>query len=205
MSLTTSATPTSPWYPPYKGFRLEEEAALHTYLKGLTTTDANGRSVPVQVWWTLPQREQREVTYPAIVLAYLGIERRTNEEHRGYLLTSGVESDTGNLLDGVMEQYPIPVYLRYQVTTLTRSNMQDVLLLQQLMRLLPFRFGQLTTAAGTVRRLDVLDTARPADRLTSDGQREFRKIWTIQISAEVNTDTFAAVRARYVNLTLTPN
>lgn len=191
-------------YPASRGFRLEEEAALKELMEGLSVTDASSRRVPVEVWWDLPQREQRKVTYPGIVLAYIGIQPRRDEEHRGYLIPSGVEADTGNLIDGVLEQFPIPVYLRYQISVLSRSNMQDVLLLQQMQRVLPWRFGQLTTASGTVRRLDVLDMARPADRLTGDGQREFRKVWTIQISSEVATDTFAAIRARTVNVTVTP-
>lgn len=208
---------TGPWdsagtfdsFPASLGFRLEEETALKAKLSGLTVPNANGAPIKVDVWWTLPQRELRTVTYPYIILSYLGVALRREEEHRGYALVTGFEADTGNELPvgstGVLEQYPIPVYLRYQVAVASRSNVHDVLLLQRLLQpdMLPERFGYLNCPAGIVRRLDVVDTARPADTLTGDKQRLFRKIWTIQVSSELTSPVDIAVFASTVNVTVT--
>ncbi len=205
-------TTTGPLWPAPLGFRREEEAALKLALQNaeITVPNANGVTLPVKVWWRDPQREQREVSYPYILLDYLGTVFRRDEEERGVNLITYYQADSANPIPtepgqiGLTNQYPIPVYLRYQVTVNSRTNVHDVLLEQRLLQpdLFPPRFGQLTCPSGTVRRLDVLGMASPSDGLVSN-QRLFRKAWTIQISSELLNQTDVVAAATTVDVSIT--
>jgi hypothetical protein len=175
-------------FPPYRGMEYEESEALKIALSWLTVPDARGNTQKVKVWFRLPERELREVTYPNIIIDYIGMIPRRNEEHRGYVPFYYEQNTANELAQGTsaMSIFPLPCYLQYQITTETRDNQQSVMINDILLTsVLPIRYGQLTMLTGTVRRLDVLAFQQPADSLDKDGKRLFRRVWTINISSEV--------------------
>lgn len=96
----------------------------------------------------------------------------------------GSESD-----DFIISNEFVPVDLLYQVSTFTRSALHDrQLSAQMLSTIVPFRKGFIDIPEdGTIRRLDLLDWTT-ADLLDSESgyrKRIFRKIYTLQMSAEI--------------------
>lgn len=89
----------------------------------------------------------------------------------------------------------VPVDLLYQVSTFARSALHDrVLSSMMLTKVFPFRRGSIHVPAdNTDRRLDLLDwsTADLLDPEAGYRKRIFRKVYTLQMSAELpSTDIF---------------
>jgi hypothetical protein len=89
----------------------------------------------------------------------------------------------------------VPVDLLYQVSTFTRSALHDrQLSAMMLTKIFPFRRGSIHIPAdNTDRRLDLLDwsTADLLDPEAGYRKRIFRKVYTLQMSAELpSTDIF---------------
>lgn len=175
-------------YPGYRGLRLEEDEALKRHLSGLSLPDAKGRLVEVPVRFWEPNREMAPANPPYILIHPMGTAKDAAREHRGWNIYFGTEPYTANEAPGGMliGQYPIPLLLTYQVTAVTRVNQHDVILTDILCtNLLPFRWGQIECVSGTVRPLNVVEGPDDSSNLASDGRREFRKVWTIQVEAEL--------------------
>jgi len=174
-------------YPPYRGLWAEEDVALEQWLSGLVVPDAKGRGIKVRVFWREPQREETRLVYPHIMLDKLGISRRADEEHRGEPVFS-FEPNTGNPNPAgqALAFWPIPIMVDYQVTTAAANFQHDVMIndIFATSKLL-FHFGQLPTPSGVIRRLVVNGGPTPADTLTAEGGRVFRKVWDVSVSAEI--------------------
>lgn len=94
----------------------------------------------------------------------------------------------------------VPVDLLYQVSHFTRSFQHDRQLVNQmLLKVFPFRKGSIHIAAdNTDRRLDLLDwsTADLLDPEAGYRKRIFRKVYTLQMSAELpSSDIFGTQQA----------
>lgn len=121
----------------------------------------------------------------------------------GYLPSELDSSGMQALLNGDNQQYlrmeaPIPVELVYQISTYTRSALHDRQLTSYILRnVLPFRSNALLIPAdGTVRRLDLLGWQQ-ADMLDTEAglkKRIFRKVYTLQINAEIPRENLTLVK-----------
>lgn len=173
-------------YPSYRGLRFEEDIALEQKFAGLTVPKVGGNgSLNVAVTWRLPDRELVKVQYPYVLLDFLGLFPRRNEEVRGTVVF-GTEPYSGNYLDqGAFGEFPVPITLRYQATTNTRVMQHDVIINDIISTsIFPMRYGQLNCPSGTVRRLD-FESMTPADTIDNEEhQKLYRKIWTVSVSAE---------------------
>ena len=102
----------------------------------------------------------------------------------------------------------VPVDLIYQVSVFSRSALHDRQLSSQMIRkVFPFRRSSiLIPADGTSRRLELLDwtTADLLDPESGYRKRIFRKIYTLQMSAEVpSTDVYGTKQATSVIANIT--
>lgn len=102
----------------------------------------------------------------------------------------------------------VPVDLVYQVSVFARSALHDRQLSSQMIRkVFPFRRSSiLIPADGTSRRLELLDwtTADLLDPEAGYRKRIFRKIYTLQMSAEVpSTDVYGTKQATSVIANIT--
>lgn len=102
----------------------------------------------------------------------------------------------------------IPVDIMYQVSTYTRSALHDRQLTAKILsRHARFRWGFIDIPEdGTIRRFDLLDwvTADLLDPEAGYRKRIFRKIFTIQMNAELTADNMtAAQRVLSVTTTIT--
>jgi hypothetical protein len=169
-------------------FLLSEDAALRSWLDGMTVTDqktvTDGGPRQVGVWFGQPDQELRAQAYPYITIDMIDIQRDAEREMRGktkaeYLGPASIAEDKDWEID-----LPIPVNIDYQITTYARHPRHDRELLSQLLYgRLPFRFGQLSLDDGTVRRLEVLDVAKRD--ATEQAKRLFVNAITVRVSSEI--------------------
>jgi hypothetical protein len=101
----------------------------------------------------------------------------------------------------------VPVDILYQVSTFTRSALHDRQLSSKMLYdIVPFRYNSIYIPAdGTSRRLDLMDwtSADLLDPETAYKKRIFRKVYTLQMTAEIPTSQFVGIKqATTINTTL---
>jgi hypothetical protein len=101
----------------------------------------------------------------------------------------------------------VPVDIMYQVSTFCRSALHDRQLTAKLLYdIVPFRYNSIYIPAdNTSRRLDLLDwtTADLLDPEAGYRKRIFRKVYTLQMTAEIPTSAFTGIKqVTKINTTL---
>lgn len=197
------------------GFLLAEDQALKNLFTGLTVSDDKDQARPVQVFFRYPEGEtERQYPFITLEhIDIVHAKNRQHSETSIYFKTSKVGApaiDAGR--SDRMDYWPsyssnfsfitnknnfnyleanehVPVDLLYQVSTFTRSALHDRQLTGRLIsQVLPFRRGFIDIPIdNTLRRLDLLDwtTADLLDPEAGYRKRIFRKVYTIQMSAEI--------------------
>jgi hypothetical protein len=202
-------------FPPYRGFRFEEERALMAMMSGVTVPNAQGNALPVNVTFRDPARElspapqgdappgPNRLTYPYFLLEFLDMTPRRNEEVRG-IVPFHYEANTANAVAEHLHGYfPLPVMLHYQCSVYSRVQQHDVILNDICATtFFPIRFGQLTCPSGTVRRLDYESGPVNRDSIAANNQRTYCKVWNIAISAEFVTPQWVETPAKGVSITV---
>lgn len=178
-------------------FLFNEDKALRDRLKGMTVTDqkadgGSGGTRNVGVWFGQPDQEIRTQSYPYVTIDMIDISEDYARAHRGRVkpsyyddpaeMTTGVEFDA-ETNDWDMD-WPVPVYIDYQITSYARMPQHDRQILAQLMtEKLPLRFGVLETDDNTVRRLDIMGISKRDT--TENGKRLFVNAFTVRVSSEI--------------------
>lgn len=205
------------------GFLLAEDEAIKIRFSGLTVSDDREPARPVQVFFRYPDGET-EKHYPFITIELIDIVHAKNRQHSDHELYAYVESGGDNdwILDNPsrLEYWPstnsnpsagitdnivylqtnefVPVDILYQVSTYTRSALHDRQLSSKILsKVAPFRFNSIYVAAdNTSRRFELLDWTT-ADLLDSEAgyrKRIFRKIYTLQMSAEMPSSDLLGIK-----------
>lgn len=216
---------------PNPGFLLAEDAALKTRFSTMTVSDDRSGSRPVQVFFRYPEGET-ERSYPFMTIEMIDIVHAKNRQHSEVELvfarTGASQSSQFPNRPNALKYWPsrrsnlnqvagttpfltsnefVPVDLLYQVSTFTRSALHDRQLSSQMLSTItPFRKGFIEVPEdGTIRRLDLLDWTT-ADLLDSEAgyrKRIFRKIYTLQMSAEIpSLDLFGQKQITTINTTV---
>lgn len=195
--------------PPFLGLYTEEDMGLKTLLQGVTVTDLNAAPDtprPVPVWFHNPEREERRITYPNIVINFLSERVAHEREHRGWVpvfwrYLQNIPFDLSQNAPPSIE-YPIPMDFDYTVTASARVNQH----ISQISATLAFgrlhpRFAQMTCPGGTVRRITVMGVSR-TNGMESD-KRLFRQIYQLRISTEIEDPVLLLnTRVRHLALTI---
>lgn len=195
--------------PPFLGLYTEEDMGLKTLLQGVKVTDLNAplETRPVPVWFHNPEREERRITYPNIVINFTGERVAHEREHRGwvqigykYLQDVPFDLSAGQALPSI--DYPLPMDFDYTVTASARINQHISQISGHLaMSKLHPRFAQMTCPGGTVRRITVLGTTR-TNSMEAD-KRLFRQVYQLRISTEIeDIVTLMSTRVRHVALSI---
>lgn len=187
-----------------------ENLSLRNFLNNLFTVhDANtggwggpGRSVPA--YFRFGEQEQRSREFPYILIDPLGPMVESDREMRGYVklpwiyTPDGAPAKSDGSPVGNTDE-PIPLMLRYNVSTNTRVRHHDMELLQA-MSVYFLRFGAMNTVSAPAnahhdairddmsrRRIDLLAGPVQADEMSNDEPRAriFRRVWTLGVSAEI--------------------
>ena len=72
----------------FLGLYTSEDLGLKALLANVTVTDLNATYQaprPVPVWFHNPEREERRVTFPSIIIAFDGERIAHEREHRGWI------------------------------------------------------------------------------------------------------------------------
>lgn len=191
--------------PPFMGLYVEEDLALKNLLQGVTVTDLNASPMiprPVPVWFHNPEREERRITYPNIVINFIGEQVAHEREHRGRVPVYFRYLQDIPLPFPSMMEYPIPLDFDYTVTASARINqhISQISAALTIGRLHP-RFAQMTCPGGTVRRITVLGTTR-TNGMEAD-KRLFRQIYQLRVTTEIeHPATLVNTRVRHLLLTI---
>lgn len=210
------------------GFLFAEDEAVKVRFSNLTVTDDRNASRPVQVFFRYPEGET-ERHYPFITLELIDIVYARNRQHSHLDQYAYKEGDPFADMPNAVQYYPsqgvitvpedveylrtteyVPVDLLYQVSTFCRSAMHDRQLNSKILYdRAPFRYNSIYIPAdNTSRRFDLLDwtTADLLDPEAGYRKRIFRKIYTMQMSAELPTTDFVGIKqATTINTTLVQN
>lgn len=209
------------------GFLLAEDEALKLRFTGLKVSDDRNGERDVQVFFRYPEGETERL-YPFITIEMIDIVHARNRQHSvvdQYAYREGDEWAENN--PAAINYYPsiaseltvpeeleymkttefVPVDILYQVSTFTRSALHDrQLSAKMLYDVVSFRYNSIYIPAdGTSRRLDLLDwtTADLLDPEAGYRKRIFRKIYTLQMTAEIPTSEFVGIKqATTINTTL---
>jgi hypothetical protein len=192
------------------GFLLAEDAAVKARFQNISVSDDRNQTRVAKVFFRYPDGET-EREYPFITIENLGIshDRRLQHSEQVYYFAA---SGSASLGPTFVDYYPselnsagmlvelgnspylatdsfIPVSLMYQISTYARSAIHDRQLSSKILRrVLPFRRGFIDVPEdGTIRRFDLMGWSN-ADLLDGEAgyrKRIFRKVYTVQMSAEI--------------------
>lgn len=180
-------------------FILSEDESLKAYLQNVVrVSDTGDGSRPVPVYFGMPEKELRALTYPAILIELIDVAEATERVHRGTAgeLTYTPEGFPALNADQKLRlQLPQPFDLTYQITTLARHPRHDRQMLAGLNAgALGVRGGGLPVEDDkTIRRLDRLGFVK-RDTADENGKRVFRNVFTYRVSAELWPSTIGAIR-----------
>lgn len=155
-------------------FILNEDKAIKAMLTGVTVADSGNPARPVGVWFGQPDLEIRAQSYPYMTIDFLGYNEDFSRSHRGEIqmpyFPEGVDTS-----EQYVTEFPIPVYLDYQITTWARQPRHDRQIMAEMAtgQRIPLRYGLLVVPEdNTVRRLDFLGFTKK-DTTDENGKRLF--------------------------------
>jgi hypothetical protein len=188
----------------------DEDYALKQKLSGFTVQNyADGKQLPIQVYYRFPDPEERERTFPHIAIDLTEIVFDAERAHRatGYVLTWDTESATP-MANGALvgDDYPLPWSLIYQLAFYSRNPTHDRQMRMMGYQMFPEMYGSLNMQFfdGTVRRADLVSSVQ-RDTVDSNNKRLYRNILTVAISSEFFLNQIYAVqRATSVDITVVP-
>jgi len=167
-------------------FILNEDKALKLMLAGVTVSDSGNSARPVGVWFGQPDLEIRAQSYPYMTIDFLGYNEDFERSHRGEIQMPYFP-EGADTTKQYMTEFPIPVYLDYQITTWARQPRHDRQIMAEMAtgQRIPLRYGLLIVQEDkTVRRLDFLGFTKK-DTTDENGKRLFSNAYTVRISAEI--------------------
>lgn len=197
------------------GFLLAEDAAVKARFSNIAVSDDRNNQRPVSVFFRYPEGET-EKHYPFITVELIDLAHNrslqlseTEYWYGGGNLGQSIdyypsEMDAADLASQVlpgsvlrMDSF-VPITLTYQISTYTRSALHDRQLTSKLLRrVTPFRRGFIEVPEdGTIRRFDLMGwtSADLLDQEAGYRKRIFRKVYTLQMSAELPTSDITAVK-----------
>lgn len=196
------------------GFLLAEDAAVKARFSNITVSDDRNNSRPVSVFFRYPEGET-EKHYPFITVELVDLAHNkslqlsetsyyydgTSKSTIDYYPSESTSSDMSALLPdgGVLKVDSfVPVTLVYQISTYTRSALHDRQLTSKLLRrVTPFRRGFIEIPEdGTIRRFDLMGwtSADLLDQEAGYKKRIFRKVYTLQMNAEIPTSDINTIK-----------
>lgn len=201
------------------GFLLAEDAAVKARFSTITVSDDRDNERPVSVFFRFPEGET-EKKYPFITIEMIGLAHDTSRqlsETYYYYSTTASPSSGINYIDYYPSEYkesqlrtmvsntdylridqPVPVMLVYQISTYARSALHDRQLTSKILRrVMPFRRGFIEVPEDdTIRRFDLAgwSSSDLLDQESGFKKRIFRKVFTVQMSAEIATDDIRTVK-----------
>lgn len=176
-------------------FMLAEDAALKTYLQGMTVADEKNANRSVQVWFGFPDVEVRTQDFPFVTIEVTDIRMGNERQTWGYVMDStfnGTKAPTGAVSNPDIYTYDMPIAydIEYQISTYARHPRHDRAIIQQMLRRFPSKFGYLNvpTELGADRfRHMFLESFIKRDTVdpVAGNKRLMRNIYTVRVISEM--------------------
>jgi len=207
------------------GLLLAEDEALKMLFAGMTVPDDRNNARPVEVFFRYPEGEtERSYPFITLEhIDIIHARNRQHSESDIYYRTGAgtapaIPTGSANRMDywpSVSTNFNfktnkdsyaylranehVPVDLLYQISTFARAALHDrYLTAKMLTEIFPWRKGFIDIGAdGTIRRLDLLDwtTADLLDPEAGYRKRIFRKVYTVQMTAEIPSSAIVGDQA----------
>jgi hypothetical protein len=186
-------------------FPFDVDEALKAHLKGMTVYDDAKSPRKVQVLFVQPDLQKSDQNYPYITIALIDIVPDEARNVRGHGTLPYIPYGMAD--PGIGFTYetdtPIPVVLDYQVTAFSRHPYHSGHLNAEMIRRIPFKYGNLYVPSdNTERRM----TLRPLNtRAFSEGDRRlYMSSYTVRVEAEILiSDIRRLTEVQSVNFTIT--
>jgi hypothetical protein len=206
------------------GFLLAEDAAIKRRLSNISVSDDREATRVAKVFFRYPETEtERDYPFITIEHVGMSHDRsRQHSEQTYYFSTAASASAAGaSLSPCFIDYYPselntagmiaekgnsnylrtdsfVPLTLMYQISTYARSALHDRQLTAKILRrVIPFRRGFIEIPEdGTIRRFELTGWGN-SDLLDGEAayrKRIFRKVYTIQMSAEMPASDLEALK-----------
>jgi hypothetical protein len=187
---------------------IQEDNALKIKLSGFVVTNyADGRKIPIAVYFRFPDTEERKRTFPHFAIDMVDIDFDHSRAHRALeqILTFDLEQATPQPPQYlVADDMPLPWTLVYQIVSYARQPWHDRQMAALMYQMFPEQYGNLNMAQfdGTIRRADLMSVVR-RDMMDNDQKRLYRQIFTVGISSEFYVNELQLVaQAKQIDLTV---
>lgn len=191
-------------------FILAEDAALKTWLGGITVSDEKGGNArAVQVWYGTPDVELRDQKFPFITIDLMDIRIASERQHSGVIYDADKHGTMAITTSNVYSyEYPATYDLVYQVSTYARHPRHDRALMYEIMqKKFPNRYGKLGVRndlnTETAYRHMFLDEFLKRDGV-EDGRRLLRNIFIVRVVSELPHYDGTAVTKKVSAVQLNP-
>jgi hypothetical protein len=170
-------------------FIISEDEALKTLLQGIVVSDEKNNSRSVQAWFSNPDPELRNQSYPYVTIELIGVEWARYRQASGYMIDNDRQG-TVSPSSGEVFEYEMPAAwdLMYQITSYARHPRHDRAIISHLLNndfvanrgFLPV---QNDLGTQTSYRHIILQDFAKRDTV-EDGRRLFRNVFTVLVTSE---------------------
>lgn len=188
---------------------LAEDAALKTYLQGMTVRDLNNNQRQVKVWYGFPDMEVRQQEYPFLVIDLFDVQPSAERQHSGIAFDTTYRETLPPTTDGSVYAYEIPpVYdLYYQIAAYSRNPMHDRQIMFTILNSkFPSKYGHLTVlnhnGTSTARHM-FLEGFVKRDTV-EDGRRLLQSVFSVRVMSEMTPVTPLTATKQVTEVSLNP-
>ena len=107
-------------------FIIAEDQALKTLMQGITVSDEKNNTRSVQAWFSNPDPELRNQSYPYVTIELIGVEWANYRQASGFFIDNDRQG-TVSPSSGEVFEYEVPAAwdLMYQITSYSRHPRHD--------------------------------------------------------------------------------
>jgi hypothetical protein len=170
-------------------FIISEDEALKTLLQGIVVSDEKNNTRSGQAWFSNPDVELRNQSYPYVTIELIGVEWARYRQASGFMIDNDRQG-TVSPSNGEVFEYEMPAAwdLMYQITSYARHPRHDRAIIAHLLNndfvanrgYLPVQ-NDLGTQT-SYRHLILQDFAKRDT--VEDGRRLFRNVFTVLVTSE---------------------
>ena len=170
-------------------FIIAEDQALKTLMQGIVVSDEKNNTRSVQAWFSNPDPELRNQSYPYVTIELIGVEWANYRQASGFFIDNDRQG-TVSPSSGEVFEYEVPAAwdLMYQITSYSRHPRHDRAIISHLLNNdfvanrgflpVPNELGTQTS----YRHIILQDFAKRDT--VEDGRRLFRNVFTVLVTSE---------------------
>jgi hypothetical protein len=170
-------------------FIISEDEALKTLMQGIVVSDEKNNTRSVQAWFSNPDPELRNQSYPYVTIELIGVEWARYRQASGYMIDNDRQG-TVSPSSGEVFEYEMPAAwdLMYQITSYARHPRHDRAIISHLLNndfVANRGFLPVVNDLGTqtsYRHIILQDFAKRDT--VEDGRRLFRNVFTVLVTSE---------------------